>query len=326
MSGDGRRYDALVIGGGPAGLTGAIYLARFRRRVLLVDEGKSRAASIPRSHNVPGYPDGVVGGELVAAMRAQAERYGVRFEAGCVQVLEADGGGFAARCGRKRLRAASVLLATGASDVKPAMPHLAEALRSGALRYCPVCDGYEVIGQRVGIVADSIDDIDEALYLRHFTPHLTLLRAAAPLAPDARQRKRLAQAGIALVDAPIESIRLWRGRVTVRHGAGETECDALYSALGLEVHSRLALALGARADAQGYLLTDRQQRTGIEGLYAAGDVVRGLNQISVAAGGAAIAAAAMHRWLGTPIENAGTALAAPSLPSRTRQRDPALKR
>lgn len=305
-----QRFDALVVGGGPAGLTGAIYLARFRRSVLLVDEGASRAASIPRSHNVPGYPDGVMGGELVAAMRTQAERYGVRFEAGRLRSLEADAAGFSARCGRKRLRASTVLLATGASDVKPTMPHLAEALRCGALRYCPVCDGYEVIDQRVAVIADSVADIDEALYLRHFTPRLTLLRADAPLAPNAEQRRRLARAGVALVDAPIESIRLWQGRVTVRHGAGETECDALYSALGLEVHSELGVALGAKVDAQGYLITDRYQRTSIDGLYAAGDVARGLNQISVATGGAAIAAAAMHRRLGTPIEGDGIAPAA----------------
>jgi thioredoxin reductase (NADPH) len=291
------RYDALVVGGGPAGLTAAIYLARFRRRVLVIDHGRSRAASIPRSHNVPGYPQGVIGGELVAAMRVQAERYGARFATGRVHGLAIDQDGFSVRYGRRRARARAVILATGASDVPPKMPHLAEALRTGALRYCPVCDGYEVIDRRVGIVADSADDIEEALYLRHFTPHLTLFRAGPPLAPDARGRSRLAQAGVTLVDEPIDSIRLWRGRVTVRHGTGETQCDALYSALGLQVHSELGIALGARADREGYLLTDRHQRTSVEGLYAAGDVARGLNQISVATGGGAIAASAMHRQL-----------------------------
>lgn len=304
------RCDVLVIGGGPAGLTAAIYLARFRRSVLVIDEGKSRAASIPRSHNMPGYPEGVVGGELVAAMRTQAEHYGVRFAAGRAEAIEAHGNGdrsgssgFAVVCGRKRLGARSVLLATGASDVTPEMPHLAEALRSGALRYCPVCDGYEVIDQRVGVVADSAAGIDEALYLRHFTPYLLLFRAGPAFAPTGGDRRRLARAGVALVDTPIDSIRLWRGRVTVRHGTGESQCDALYSALGLHVHSELGVALGAKVDAEGYVLTDRHQRTSVEGLYAAGDVARGLNQISVAAGSAAIAAAAMHRWLGTLVES-----------------------
>lgn len=295
-------YDALVIGGGPAGLTGAIYLARFRRSVLVVDEGNSRAAGIPRSHNMPGYPEGVPGGELVAAMRSQAENYGVQFAAGRAHALDALSEGFALRYGRKRARARSVLLATGASDVPPKMAHLSDAVRSGALRYCPVCDGFEVIGQRVGVVADRACGVSEALYLRHFTERLTLFRTGTNFALRAADRRRLARADIALIDAPIESIRLCQGRVTVRHGADETECDALYGSLGLAVHSELGAALGARTDADGYLFVDRRQRTSVEGLYAAGDVVRGLNQISVAAGCAAIAAAAMHLWLGTPCE------------------------
>ncbi|MBA3596939.1 MAG: NAD(P)/FAD-dependent oxidoreductase [Methylibium sp.] len=301
-AGGSANCDALIVGGGPAGLTGAIYLARFRRRVLVIDEGTSRAASIPRSHNVPGYPEGVVGGELVAAMRSQAVRYGARFAAGCVQTIEADNDGFIVRYGPEQTRARTVLLASGASDVTPPMPHLSEALRSGALRYCPVCDGFEVIDQRVGVVADSAAGIEEALYLRHFTPYVTIFRTGPALAPGAADRRRLARSGVVLVEAPIESIRLWQGHVTVRHGAGETECDALYSALGLHVHSELGVALGAKVDGKGYLVIDRHQRTTVQGLYAAGDVARGLNQISVAAGGAAIAAAAMHLRLGTPIE------------------------
>jgi thioredoxin reductase (NADPH) len=303
--------DALVLGGGPAGLTGAIYLGRFRRSVIVIDEGKSRAAGIPRSHNMPGWPEGVVGGELVAAMRTQAELYGAQIVSDRVDEIEASDGGYAAHCASMSVHARSVLLATGASDVAPEMPHLAEAVRSGALRYCPVCDGFEVIDRRVGVVADSAAGIAEALYLRHFTPRLLLFRAGTALRPGATDRRRLAHAGIELIDAPIESIRLWQGRVTVRHGGGEAQCDALYSALGLEVHSGLGAALGAKLDAQGCVLTDRHQRTSVEGLYAAGDVVRGLNQISVATGEAAIAAAAMHKWLGTPVEEAPAAAAAP---------------
>ena len=84
----------------------------------------------------------------------------------------------------------------------------------------------------------------------------------------------------------------------LRHAAGQAACDTVYCALGMVVHSELAVALGARHDAGGYLLTDRHQRTSVPGLFAAGDVVKGLNQISVATGGAAVAAAAMHRALG----------------------------
>ena len=110
-------------------------------------------------------------------------------------------------------------------------------------------------------------------------------------------RKRLDDAGITWVAEPIRSLRLWQQRVTVSHGNAETICDSVYCALGMRVRSDLAIKLGAQVDDQGYLVTDRHQRTTVPGVYAAGDVASGLNQITVAAGGAAIAASAIHQWL-----------------------------
>lgn len=288
----------MVIGGGPAGLTGALYLARFRRSVLLVDDGCSRAARIPRTRNLPGYPDGVIGAQFVAALRQQAERYGAQLRPGRVSSLTRTKDGFAVRLADDdvALQARTVLLATGTTDNEPPMPYLSEAVRSGALRYCPVCDGYEVIGQAVGILTDRPAGAAEALYLRNFTNRLTLFVTADSIVFPEQQRQRLDQAGVRIEPTPVSSIRLWGGRVKVRHGEAETACDSLYSALGMQIHSELAA--GAEHDDEGYLLTDRHHQTSIEGLYAAGDIVQGLNQIAVAAGGAAIAAAAMHRALG----------------------------
>ena len=291
---DVARCDALVIGGGPGGLTGALYLARFRRRVLVVDDGASRAARIPRSRNYPGFVDGVPGAELVAAMRAQAARHGACFAQGRIESLQLTPEGFVARWPGGTARAPLVLLATGASDVEPAMPHLAQALREGALRYCPVCDGYEAIGRRVGLVADAAGDWHEALYLRHFSDAVTLFPVSAEVRFTPEQRQRLAGAGVAL-QAPVEALRLAEGGgVTVRAGGRDIHCDALYCALGLKVHSQLAVALGALHDDDGSIVVDAQHRTSIEGLWAVGDVAKGLNQIAVATGGAAVAASAMH--------------------------------
>lgn len=290
----GETLESLVIGGGPAGLAAAIYLARFRRRVLLVEDGHSRAARIPRSHNYPGFPDGVVGTELLAAMRRQAERYGARFATGRVEQLTRDHRGFTARWADGVASAPIVVLATGVTDNPPRMPHLADALREGALRYCPVCDGFEVVGQAVGLVADHGSDTFEALYLRHFTDRLTVFPVSSDVRFDTAQLRQLADAGVVLADEPLGSIRLWDGRVTVRHGERETVVDSLYSALGLKVHTELAIGLGAEHDAQGYLVVDRRQQTSVPGLYAAGDIVKGLNQITVAVGGAAQAASAIQ--------------------------------
>lgn len=298
MLADAAQVDAAVVGGGPAGLTGALYLARFRRRVLVIDAGQGRALSIPRSHNMPGYPDGVAGLALVEAMRRQAERYGARLVAGRVGALARHAArGFVLDVGGTAVAARLVLLASGASDVEPALADRARAVAEGALRYCPVCDGYEVIDRRVGLLADSDRDLGEALYLRHFTPRLTVFRVSAAVRFDAAERARLAQAGIALAEAPVDALERDGGGVRVRHGGQSTRLDALYSALGLTPHAELAAALGAERAVDGTLVTDRHQQTSVPGLYAAGDVAKGLNQISVAMGDAAIAAAAMHRAL-----------------------------
>jgi thioredoxin reductase (NADPH) len=288
------RHDTVVIGGGPGGLAGALYLARFRRKVLLIDAGESRAARIPRSHNYPGFPGGVVGAELLASMRCQAQQYGAELVAARVEAIRREDGGFAVDGAGIAASGRCVLLASGVDDVAPPMPYLADALRDGALRYCPVCDGYEVIDRAVGLIADSDADLSEALYLRHFTPHLTVFVVAPGVRFGAAQRRRLAAAGIRLEPEPIHAIRLWDGKVTVSHGSGETSCDSVYAALGIRVHSQLATALGAAHDDDGYLVVDAHQQTSVEGLYAAGDVVAGLNQISVAVGTAAQAAAAIH--------------------------------
>jgi thioredoxin reductase (NADPH) len=107
------RYDCLVMGGGPAGLTAALYLARFRRRVALVDEGRSRAASIPRTHNHPGFPDGISGEALLRTLRSQAEKYHAEIQADTVERLVPLKDGFDIRTSIGSFRASKVLLATG---------------------------------------------------------------------------------------------------------------------------------------------------------------------------------------------------------------------
>jgi thioredoxin reductase (NADPH) len=290
----------VVVGGGPAGLIAATYLARFCRSVLIVDAGQSRVAKIPRSHNYPGFADGIVGADLLVSLRAQVERYAIPTATGTVDQLEPDAEGFSIGWVGGEAHARAVLLATGASDVEPPMLYLAEALRDGALRYCPVCDGFEVVGRTVGVIGKGAAAVNEALYLRHFTDRLTLFLQGGETSMGADDRRRLEEAGIAWVSDPVRSVRLWGQQVTVGHGDRETVCDSVYSAFGMRVHAGLAERLGAQVDDMGYLVTDRHQQTTVPGLYAAGDVASGLNQISVASGGAAIAAAAIHQALRAP--------------------------
>ena len=274
--------DCLIVGGGPAGLTAAIYLARFQRRILVVDTGASRCSWIPISHNHAGFPEGIAGSDLIARMRVQAERYG------------AD---------RSRHQTERVLLATGTEDVPPplALPDRKQAIQHGRLRYCPICDPYEVRGLKLALAGSRSCRIHEALLLRGYTADLTLITLVHPWQLQNEERSTLAAAGIAILEPPASELVLEDDAIAVHTSDGSMHrFDSIYVALGLCARSTLAVALGADHDADGALTVDAHQQTTVPHLYAAGDLVQGLAQISVAMGQAAIAATAIHNGLPLP--------------------------
>src|SRR4051812_24037121 len=150
-----EHLDCLVIGGGPAGLTSAIYLARYRRNVMVIDSRESRAALIPETHNYPGFADGVSGKKLLELLTAQAGNYGVRIAPGRVENLKKSGEGFTASASRRDLKAKRVVLATGLVDRTLEIPGLRPAIAEGLVRYCPICDAYEASDQRIGVLGKA---------------------------------------------------------------------------------------------------------------------------------------------------------------------------
>jgi thioredoxin reductase (NADPH) len=292
--------DCVVIGAGPAGLTAAIYLARFQREFLVIDGQASRAAWIPRTRNHPGFPDGVRGKTLLGRMRRQAELYGARIEAGTVTVLRPVDAGFAiALADGRTLAARKVILATGVKDNPLPLAGFEDAVAKSLVRICPICDGYEVRGQRVAVIGADIHAAREAAFLTTYTPHVCLIHTAASATLDAEARAMLAKAGVEILESSIDKVILDRRRIAALClGPGEPRAfDAVYSALGITPRTRLAIEAGARVDDEGRLYVGAHQETSIPGLYAAGDMVRGLNQISVAEGEGAIAAVDLHNAL-----------------------------
>jgi thioredoxin reductase (NADPH) len=293
--------DCLVVGGGPAGLTAAIHLARYRRRFLVLDAGASRAAWIPTSHNHPGFPDGIGGIELIGRIRAQAERYGAAIHAGCpVRSLSRNGDGtFAAETEEGAYEARTILIATGVIDLEPELPDLYDAVQRGLIRHCPICDAWEAIDQKIGVIGHDAHAAGEALFLRDYSADVTLVSLGRPFEIDAERRRQLAEAGIGLIDAPVAEVETEGSRIArlVMADGAALPFDTLYSALGCVPRNELARRIGAAMTADGLLNTDPRQRTSVDGCYAAGDIVEGLNQIVVAQAQAAVAASAIHQRL-----------------------------
>ena len=292
--------DCLVVGAGPAGLTAAIYLSRYHLDILVVDGGKSRAAWIPTSHNHAGFPEGINGKELLERMCDQAKLYGTRIECGQVTRIEkCEDGLFSAEYGSGPVKARTVLLATGVSNRRPPMDEeLHEhALAAGLIRYCPICDGYEVTDKKVGVLGDADRGPGEAIFIRSYTADVTLIDPDGPIEVSAEDRARLEAAGVTLIDGPVTLIEPGEGEIHVETPGGRHAFASIYPALGSDTHVALAEMLGLELSEDRCIVTDDHQRASLEGVYAAGDVVHGLDQISHAMGEGGVASTTIRNDL-----------------------------
>jgi thioredoxin reductase (NADPH) len=291
--------DCLIVGGGPAGLTAAIYLARFHLSVLVVDDGKGRAASIPCTRNLAGFPDGISGREVLGRMREQAQLYGAKFKDGFVTRLDRTDGGLKASWGGGSVDSRTVLLATGTYNRRPPMDEELhdDALARGLIRYCPICDGYEVTDKRVGVIGSDSHGVAEAVFIRSYTSDVTLIAPDKALNLKKEDSEKLKSAKIECVDGPAQAVAIPDGCIVVETAEGTYTFDSVYPALGSDPHVLLAEQAGAKLGENGCISVDRHQRTSIPGLYAAGDVVIGLDQIAHAMGEGGVAATTIRNDL-----------------------------
>lgn len=294
-----ERLDCLIVGGGPAGLTAAIYLARFHLDILVVDDGKGRAASIPCTRNLSGFPGGISGQEVLARMREQAQLYGARIEQDYITRLDKADGGFCAMWGAGSVEAKTVLLATGVTNRRPPMDEALhdDALARGLIRYCPICDGYEVTDKKVGVIGSDTHGVAEAVFVRSYTADVTLIAPDKAMKLKPEDAHKLQGAGIEPVDGPAQAVAISNDCIVVETSDGTFTFDSVYVALGSDTHVQLAEQVGAALAKDRCILTDDHQRTSVPGLYAAGDVVHGLDQISHAMGEGGVAATTIRNDL-----------------------------
>ncbi|WP_210528974.1 NAD(P)/FAD-dependent oxidoreductase [Rubellimicrobium arenae] len=294
-----QDLDCCIIGGGPAGLTAGIFLARFRRRFVVMDGGDSRASWIPRSHNHPAFPGGINGEDLLARMRRQLEEFGGLRRDGTVSAVEREADGrFRVTTSAGDLRARHLILATGVQDRLPPVEDAVGHVRQGTIRQCPICDGYEVTGRRIAVLGALPCAAGEALFLRTYTSDITLVTLGMPLDVDGAARSQLEAAGVRLIETPVRRLLCEGGDVEIHLEDGTTLAfEAAYSGLGIEPRTDLAASLGVDLTEDRRIVTGAHQRTSAPGVYAAGDAVTGLNQIAVAMAQAEVAAVDIHNAL-----------------------------
>ncbi|WP_407158609.1 NAD(P)/FAD-dependent oxidoreductase [Bradyrhizobium sp. STM 3557] len=289
-----QQAEVLIVGGGPAGLMAAIYLARFRRDVRVVDAGASRAALIPRSHNLPGFPDGVPGHELLARMRKQVMELGVPLVRGEVTSLEQTDGLLLARHAGDETAAQRLIMATGIVDRQVPFPDWVDAVARGLLRYCPICDAYEAIDRRIAVLGPLDQAGPKALFLRTYSTDITLIPSDGR---DSAIRPRLLDAGIRIAPALRHLQRTADAMQALLADGSVERFEMIYPAMGADVRSELLVRLGAHHTPDGFLTVDDKQQSSIPHVYGIGDVVTDLHQISVAFGHAAVAACHAHNSL-----------------------------
>lgn len=296
----GSEYDCAVIGGGPGGLVSALYLSRFKRRVLLVDAGHSRAQWIPKIRNLIGHTKGLSGLKLLKKLKQQVLQYKTNWVQGEAQVFRFKKG-FRIDVNGDQYTARAVVLATGMKDKQPPVDNLPELRRRNVLAYCPICDGYEHMDRRIGILVNSASGLKKAAFLSRYSKNIFLFQVQR-FTVRPRQRQWLSENGFRLFEGELESLNLKvrpkRGLAVKMKGKSEVLVDVAYVALGVDFNPKTTEHLkGLRKNKEGFILTTSHQETSIPNLYAVGDCVSSLAQVSVAVGQAALAATRIHNSL-----------------------------
>ena len=332
----GRReepYDSAIIGGGPAGLSAAVYLGRLRRSTLVIDAHEGRSLWHQVNRNYLGFPAGIEAAELRKLGRRQAANYGAQFCNGEVAAIRHTGALFCIEIGPsaplraepeagsqeqraedtkdaravgavpirepRALWARTLIFATGVQDFFPEFLGRDECV-GRTLFWCIICDGYEALGKQVVVLGADEEAASTALQLRQFTANITLVAGAPHFDLPPARREDLKAAGVAAVPGRVQDYPNQEGCVTalVLEDGRRVPLELLFTVHAKRPRSDLARALGVRCNTEGYIEADDEQKTAVPGVYAAGDVTHAHNhQISSAVHEGGMAAAAANYYL-----------------------------
>jgi thioredoxin reductase len=279
-------YDALVLGGGPAGLAAGLWLGRYRRRVAVLDGGEPRNRSAALAHGYLG-SDPVSPADLLARARTEVARYPTTSFLAC-QATEAraDGsGGFVVVTDDGRaLSARRLILATGVVDELPPVTGIEEHYGKAAF-HCPSCDGYEARDCEVVVLGWGAQVAGLALQLLDWARSVTVVTGGRAFEGDDRHRQALARHGVPMLEVEATGLVGPRGAlegVRLADGA-EVPADLVFFSIAHHPRTELARTLGCRLTEEGCLAVDDEGRTSVAGVYGAGDVTPGIQLVQVAA-------------------------------------------
>ncbi len=289
-----KILDCVIIGGGIAGLTAGIYLSRFNCKVSVIDNKASRARLIPCSHNFPGFPEGVTGKRILSKLKKQYDAYQNEFMVETVSSIVKKQNLFLIKGKNIYIKSKFVILATGLIDQAPDIfsNQSRTSTRKGFLRHCLICDGYEISGKKVLIISDNKSCIKQALLLKAYTDSITILILGKKIQFTSEEKKHFSKYNIILIDNEKDNcqVEVKNNQLHIKMKNKHLIFKVVYSALGVKTRSELAVKLGIHHDKDKCLIVNTHQETSLKGFYAAGDVVKGIKQMCIAASQGATAA------------------------------------
>lgn len=293
-----KIWDVIIVGGGCAGLSAAIYLSRAMRTVLVIDAGQSLALWEPDAQNYFGFPDGISGKDLIERGKAQAAKYGAEIicdEIGGVRRADSN---FLLEGKSGQYRSRRILLATGVLHIPPDIPHVNECL-GHSMFFCKDCDGFRNQGKQIIIVGSNNEAVEYALGMLCYASCVLIATNGKSQVWDKQHAEWISEYEIPVYTERIQQVKQENGFLKSITLADERclEVEALFTTRGDIVHNKLGKMLDAKLDADGQILVDHCMKTSVAGLSAAGCITPANCQMIIAAGDGAAAAQAINRDL-----------------------------
>jgi len=292
-----EEYDVIIIGAGPAGLTAGIYAGREDIKALIIEKGAAGGMQnvAPLVGNYPGFKT-ITGANLAQRMIEQASNYIKINEVEDVKEIKPEEGKFFIKTSKQHYLTQAIILCTGTTYRKLGAKGEDDFVGKG-ISYCSICDALLFKDRKVVVIGGGDSAVEHALHLNDVCSDVTLIHRRDQLRAKKDGRDRIKEAGIPIIwnsvvteingDVVVRSIKIYD---KIKDEETELKVDGVFIAVGEEPNNQLAKEIGVKMDRNGYIITDKEQKTNIDHVYAAGDITGGVKQMVVAAGEGAIAA------------------------------------